>query len=221
MPATRGRCDRPVVVDLQGRGARVTLCPQHGTAVVGCSGRQGLFRSEGHELGQPRDVGHGAVRHGPIRTDLLAHPVAKNRPVGQVVHLAVDMNMHVGYAVFRQMKPPTRCKTGQRRGQRRQARFTVGDERGPGVGKTNGVGFRPRGDAGLVLDATVVGRARQGGVDAQALVRLNNLKLLLEKIGPLDVHFFHFFTVAACRVQRGRDGHVAVAVRREVLQEAA
>ena len=53
------------------------------------------------------------------------------------------------------------------------------------------------------------------------LVGLDDFELLLEKVGPLDVHLFHFFTVATGGIEGGRNGHLTVPVRRKILQKTS
>ncbi|GIR75929.1 MAG: hypothetical protein CM15mP78_06280 [Candidatus Poseidoniales archaeon] len=219
-PSSGGR-NVTLLVAAEGRRRRVALSPKHGAAVVGGSGRQGFFRGEGQVVGQPRDVRHGAVGHGPVGAHLLPHPVAEHRPVGEVVHLAVDVNVHVWNAMFGEVEPPARCETCQSRGQRRQTGFTVGDEGRPRVGEAHGVGLRPRRNALFGFDASVVRRARQRGINAELFVGLDDLKLLFEEIRPLNIHFLHLFPVAPCGIQRRGNGDLPVTVSGQICEEPA
>ena len=88
----------------------MALSPEHGAAVVGGGGRQGFFGGEGQVVGQARDVGHGTVGHGPVRAHLFPHPVAEHRPVSEVVHLAVDVNVHVWNAMLGEVEPQRGAK---------------------------------------------------------------------------------------------------------------
>ena len=195
------------------------LGPKHGATVVRRCGRERFLRCEGHVGWQTGQVRHRTEGHGPVRTNLFADPVAQHRPVRKVLHFAGHVDAHVGHAVAFQVQTPTWSESRQRGGQRRKTRFSVGDERGPRVGKAHGVGFCPRGDAAFVVDAAVVGRARQRGVDAQAFVGLDDFELLLEKVRPLNVHLLHLFPIAARRIERGWNGDVPVTVGGQVLQK--
>ena len=95
--------------------------PQHRRAVVRSRRGQGLAFCEGHAGLETEDERHRAPRHGPARFGLSADPVAEDRIIGQSAEFGGHVDANVRHTMPVKMKPPTRCKTGQGRGQSRQA----------------------------------------------------------------------------------------------------
>ena len=105
--------------------------PQHRRAVVRSRRGQSLAFCEGHAGLETEDERHWAPRHGPAGFSLGTDPVAEDRVIRQGAEFRGHADADVWHPMAVKVKPPTRCKTGQGRGQSRQARFAVGPHLGP------------------------------------------------------------------------------------------
>ena len=190
---------RPIRTHLgQGRGCRNTVDPQHRRAVVGRRSGEGFALRERHARLKAEDERHRAPRHGPSRLGLCTNPVTKDRVIGQGPQCGGHLNADVRHPMPVEVKPPTRCESGQGRGQGRQPRFAVGSHLGPRIRVAHRVGFRPAGDALLEFFTAVVWRAGQRGSDAEFGVGVHNVELSFQKALTSEIHLLHAVRIATC-----------------------
>ncbi len=111
----------------------MSIGPEHWAAVVRGRGGKRLLHLERGPFGKPDKVRHRTPWKIPVRTHLLADPIPKDAPIGNLIEVTFDCDSYVRSAVFGQVKSPERSPAGERGGQRREAGFAVGDEAGVGV----------------------------------------------------------------------------------------